>query len=202
MNLSIIKEYEPINSILDVGANVGKFYQDIKNIFPDAYYYLIEANPECSAFLQVLGIDYHIGVLSDSIKPVTFYTNVQDKLSTGASVYRENTHHFSDENVIETRYEATTLDTLLPNQTFDLIKLDVQGSELDIIKGGPIMISNCKLLLLELSCLPYNQNAPLEDEVINYLRTIGFVEIEELGCWYNDSHTLVQRDVLFLNTLL
>jgi FkbM family methyltransferase len=202
MNLNIIRNYLIPRTILDIGANIGDFYKNAHNEFSDATYTLVEANPECLPYLQALPVEHHIAVLSDSIKPVVFYTNKQDARSTGASVYRENTHHFSDENLVTTVYQSTTLDILFPDRVFDLIKMDVQGSELDIIKGAPNIISTCKGLLLELSCIPYNHAAPLEQEVITYLRDIGFIEVEELSTLYNNEHLLIQRDVLFINKAL
>ena len=47
MSLEKIKKYFEPNSILDIGANVGQIYNDIKNIFPNSYYYLIEGSESC-----------------------------------------------------------------------------------------------------------------------------------------------------------
>lgn len=199
MHLSVIREYFTPSSILDVGANTGWFYNLATQQFPDAYYYLIEANPLCEDVLKSLNVDYYIGPISDSIKTVAFYTSKSDPLTTGASIYKENTSHFSDDNLITNYYQTTLLDSLLNDKYFDLIKMDVQGSELDIIRGGLSIIKNAKGLLLELSCLPYNEGAPLEQEIIAYLQTIGFYEEEELDCHYTPNHELFQRDVLFIN---
>lgn len=199
MILSPIREYFEPTSILDIGANTGWFYELAKTEFPNAYFYLVEGNPVCEDSLKNKNVDYHIGLLSDSVKTVKFYTNTKDLSSTGASIYRENTHHFADEDLVVTEYETTTLDLLFPTQRFDLIKMDVQGSELDIIKGGLGVISKANGLLLEVSRLEYNQNAPLETEVINFLKTIGFFEEEELECHYLQNYEIFQRDVLFIN---
>ena len=58
----------------------------------------------------------------------------------GNGIYKENT------NVPFTplRRKIYTLDTLLKDQTFDLIKMDVQGAELDIIQSSPGFIHNAK----------------------------------------------------------
>ena len=44
MGLESIKKYFEPKSILDIGANVGQFYNEIKNIFPNSYYYLVEGS--------------------------------------------------------------------------------------------------------------------------------------------------------------
>lgn len=202
MYLPFIKEYFLPKSILDVGAHIGSFYEAAVQQFPDAYFYLIEANPACEEHLKKLKVDYYIGPVSDSIKEVNFYTTIDDVYTTGASIYRENTHHFSDEKLITSKYITTTLDVLFLDKQFDLIKLDVQGSELDILRGGSQTISKSKGLVIELSLTQYNRDAPLEADVINHLRDIGFVEVEELGSNYTRDHMLFQRDALFINTNL
>lgn len=199
MFLKPIHDYFEPTSILDIGANTGWFYELSKAEFPDAYFYLVEANPACEDSLKAKGVDYFIGPLSDTVKTVKFYTNTFDQWTTGASIYRENTNYFSDEKLIVNEYQTTTLDSLFTDRRFDLIKMDVQGSELDIIRGGLRTVSRCKGLLLEVSRIEYNQNAPLEHEVIEYLQTLGFYEEEELACTYLDNYDIFQRDVLFIN---
>jgi FkbM family methyltransferase len=44
-----------------------------------------------------------------------------------------------------------------------LVKIDVQGCELDILKGGINIINNAKYLVIELHNIQYNRGAPLED---------------------------------------
>ena len=92
MGLDRIQSYFTPNSVLDIGANVGQFYNEIKQIFPNSYYYLIEGNEKCEIVLQTLGVDYSISLLSDEVKEVKFYTRTNEERCTGNSIYREK--HF------------------------------------------------------------------------------------------------------------
>jgi hypothetical protein len=87
------------------------------------------------------------------------------------------------------------------NTTFDLVKLDTQGSELDILKGGKNLISRAKVVILEVSLIEYNEGAPTVEETIDYMNEIGFEERMSLGEHY-DGETIVQKDLVFLNHLL
>ena len=61
---------------------------------------------------------------------------------------------------------------------FDLIKIDTQGSELNILKGSIEIVEKTKFLLLELSVVEYNFNAPTYLQVIKYLEENNFKLID------------------------
>jgi len=199
MNFSLLKKYLTPNSILDIGANVGQFYNECKEEFPDSYYYLIEGNEHCEENLKGLNVDYSISLLSSEKKEVDFYVRKHEIKCTGNSIYRENTHFFNDDEILIVKKTTDVLDELLPNKTFDLIKIDVQGSEIDIIKGGLDVIKKSKAIILEVSLIEYNQNSPMKNEVIDYMKSIGFYPAEILGViGHPVTHEQIQEDLLFI----
>jgi FkbM family methyltransferase len=199
MNYHLIKDiiqYDT-NSILDIGAHFGEFTKNMYSLLPFKKYFMLEANKDCEPKLKEVGISgYAITLLSDIPKTITYYKNKTDLTSTGNSYYRELTPFFSDENVITDSIQSTTLDLLFPNETYDFIKIDTQGSELDILKGGLKLISNTKYILLECSVQPYNQDAPMIDDVYKFMDSIGFKELIKVG-----EHAIngqpIQQDILF-----
>jgi hypothetical protein len=82
---------------------------------------------------------------------------------------------------------------------FDLIKLDVQGAELDILKGGKKYIQKTRptYLLLETSIQQYNKGAPLAGEVISYLNKKNYLLCDVIDVLYDQSNQLLQVDFLF-----
>ena len=76
--------------------------------------------------------------------------------------------------------------------------MDVQGSELNIIKGALPIIKNTKYLLLELQTYPYNKGAPQIEEVVSYLHSLGFGFVDLFDLMYSNNH-LIQVDGLFIN---
>jgi hypothetical protein len=56
----------------------------------------------------------------------------------------------------------------------DLIKIDVQGAELDILKGSMKIINNAKFLIVELQHTEYNKGAPLCDQTRDFLIENGW----------------------------
>jgi FkbM family methyltransferase len=198
MNIQIINKYFEPHRILDIGANIGQFHSLCKNVYPYSFVFSIEASQECEFYLSKITENYYIGLLGKEKEKVKFYINKSDSISTGNSIYRELTPFFSDDNLIIQERECIRLDDLFEEDSeFDLIKLDTQGSELDIIEGGKNLINKAKGILLEVSITPYNEGAPLHDEVIEYMDNIGFYPAEVLEEHYLNKN-LLQKDYLFI----
>jgi FkbM family methyltransferase len=202
MNISLVSNYFLPHRILDIGANVGQFYRLCKTTYPEAYVFSIEASPECEAELSKLTDQYYIGLLAKDSEPYEFYTRKNDPTSTGNSVYKELTSFFDEEHLEVRNYQGVMLDSLFTDTSeFDLIKLDTQGSELDILRGGKNLVSLAKGILLEVSLVPYNENAPLQSEVEKYMDSIGFYPAVVLGdSRHPITHNIIQHDVLYLRT--
>jgi FkbM family methyltransferase len=167
--------------IYDIGACVLHWTDRVRNIWPDAEVIAFEAADVHEFLYQETGIRYHIGVLSnESGKEVNFYQN--DEAPGGNSYYRENAeiqpaaaHLYSDKYLRKLR--TITLDAIVNLKQFpppDLIKMDVQGAELDVLKGAQETIKTAKHIILELQIVEYNKGAPLKDVVIEYMDSIGY----------------------------
>ncbi len=84
------------------------------------------------------------------------------------------------------------------NEKFDLIKIDVQGSELEVIEGGKEIIKNANFLMIELSLQNYNKGAPKYLEIINKLIEYNFELIDIFDLNYRND-VLIQFDGIFKN---
>ena len=171
------KKYKP-NSILDIGAHHGEFSKFCKSLWKDVDLFMIEGNDECDSILDNVPFDHCIVLLSDTNKEVTLYLNPNNLDCTGTSYYKERTRHYK--NSIEIKKNTYTLDEVVEDidKKYDIIKIDTQGSELDIIKGGLKTVQNCSYLIMEVPTLQYNEGSPLFDEIIEYMNNIGFSDYE------------------------
>ena len=96
-----------------------------------------------------------------------------------------------------------TLDDLVERTGFPaptFIKLDVQGYELEVLKGSTKTLVGAEFVLLEVSISQYNEGSPLIDEVLAWMRNNGFVTYELWGLSRHRDGTLVQVDVLFIKS--
>jgi FkbM family methyltransferase len=183
-----------INTVLDIGAHKGKWTQEFKKHYPNAKSLMIEANEDHIDDLIRTG-HYILALIGKDNEEVDYYM-CEDKDNTeGNGIYKENTNvPFTSK-----KRRTVTLDSLLPGQKFDLIKMDVQGAELDIIQSSPGFIHNAKYLWLELQPHNYNIGAPSAGKVIGYLNQIGFemITIDEVNV---GSGVIMGMDMIFVNT--
>ena len=185
-----------IKSVLDIGANVGKWAHTLKKHLPDIKMLSIEANPNCEKPLRKKRLNYKICCLSNNVKSVKFYMANNTPTGTGCSYYLENTKFFENDKYVE--LETTTLDILLPDEEFEYIKMDTQGSEIDIINGGISLVKKCKFLHLETSLIEYNIKSPLQKEVFSFLKHIKFEPVSLVEKHYRGAD-LIQEDFIFKN---
>lgn len=143
---------------------------------------MVEANKNCEPALRLLGKPYDIVALSDKEGFADLYIEKINPIPTGASLYKENTDWYAEGKYETIRTPTATLDSrnYFNGEPIDLIKIDVQGSELDILKGGERTVKNTSYLLIELSLLQYNQGAPLIEEVIDKMIEYGFCIVDIL----------------------
>ena len=173
--------------ILDIGACYGHWTRNARQVYPNASYTLIEP------------IEYNIpeetvihALLSDTEgELVTWY----EKKNTGDSIYKENTGFFKD---CEPDFKiTTTLDTLNLGK-FDIIKIDTQGSELPILKGGVKTIEGTPVIILEIPFAgEYNKGVPNFAEHIAYMNSIGYAPFDITEHHYVDGY-LIQVDIAFV----
>ena len=187
-------------TMLDIGAHIGTFTRDFLGVYPGCVPTLIEPNPFCLADLGKLGFEQHGVAASNEAGFAEMFLSREWLQSTGASIYRENTAHFRDEVVLKQRVEKVRLDDLFAGRKFDFVKIDTQGSELDVILGGSEILRQADYILVEVSLVEYNIGGAAAEAVFAKLAELGFhctdvTEFHRLAGVHNGN--LLQIDVLF-----
>lgn len=168
--------------IWDVGACVLHWTTMAKEVWPDAEYVLFEAMEESEELFTETNHRYCIGVFSDvDNKELTFYKNVT--FPGGNSYYMENPQHSSMADALFANpanqfvRKTITLDTAQAKYNLpmpDLLKIDVQGCEIDILKGATNVLKHVKHLVVELQHIEYNIGAQLCDNSVPFIESLGF----------------------------
>jgi FkbM family methyltransferase len=191
MDLLLSLGWSP-KTVLDVGGFKGNWTRDHQRMFPTATFTVIEPNPH--AELQSVKGRVLYEIVSSQCATIPWYSN----LSTGDSIYRETTRHYS--NVTPTHRTTTTLDALFPTETFDFVKLDVQGAEVDVLRGGMRLFQGTEVLLLECPFAGrYNEGAPTFTTYIETVTSLGFSPLDIVE-FHRAGSVLIQVDIVFLRT--
>lgn len=202
MNLEKILKYISPKKILDIGAHTGEFYNEMNRIYPFfEKYFAIEGNEYCEPYLKGKNIEYYIGLVGEKTGQVDFYRRKNNLICTGSSIYREISEHYIDEEIIVDKKDITNIDSIFnEDDFFDFVKIDTQGSEIDILKGGQRIFQKSTAILLEVSITQYNQGAPLYPEVLSFMSEFGFTNVETIGENRYPDGTVFQVDILFLKS--
>ena len=181
-----------LNDIVDVGCHKGTWSERMKKIYPNANYYLVDATDVFKEELEKIGNFYHAYVGQHS-ETRTFYKTKDVSASTGSSLYKEN----SNTTFVEEEIFTQTLSEVLPDEHYDLIKMDVQGAELEIIEGSLELFQKTKWVQLECPVFENNVGAPKFEHYINYMSNCGFRVFDIDNIYYNQR--LMGIDFLFAN---
>lgn len=187
----------------DIGAYHGAWTREARRVFPSAEYVLFEANADNRNALDATGERYLLGALgSEDGAPRAFYLPNTDTIATGASLYRENTVHYADDQLRRQTVTLRRLDAVVAEQKLpppDLIKIDVQGAELDVLAGAPETLKHCNAIIAELSLLTYNTGAPLLAEAITGIDRLGFKCVDLCEVHHTRNGILLQIDLMFVS---
>ena len=189
--------------ILDVGANQGSWAHEARAAFArvGSTILCVEGSPQHAGTLQNQGFTYVISLVAARQGWVSYYDS--SDTHTGNSIMKEKTDFFLRQEA--TRTPTRTLDELIaayaagvghPVQP-QLLKLDVQGYELEALKGATQLLAGVEVVLLETSVLQYNVGSPLAGEVIAALDCLGF-QVLDLVELHFKRELLLQIDVAFV----
>jgi FkbM family methyltransferase len=179
--------------IYDIGSCLLHWSRHAKNNWSDSKIYAFDA---CDDYIDVYESNKHIitnyviALLSDKDDQEKTFYYVKNNFG-GNSYYKEKTTAF--ENCIHRKMLTYKLDTVIENMNWekpDLIKIDVQGAELDVLIGATEVLKTCNDIIIELQHKEYNDGACKKDEVIEFLNNIGFklVNVIERGEFDGDYH--------------
>lgn len=183
-----------LDVVYDVGAHTGAFSTEMKRYLSNSDFILFEANESMEAALAKTGFRYVIAALSSRNGTVEFF----QKGGTGDSYYREATDVYV--KIPPRIINCKTLDSVIESEQIplpDMIKLDTQGSELDILSGGTNARTSASLIYLEAPIFAYNEGAPDIRDYLHMMEKWGYIAsgIHEINSRYD---VLIQIDILFI----
>jgi FkbM family methyltransferase len=189
-------------TVMDVGAAWGAFTQTSRTVFPAARYLAVEPLEENRPALEALtrkcpGVDFVIAAAA--AKPGTVTLQVHPDLVV-SSQYREL--GIGGVNGAPRVVRAVTLDDLAVEFGVAgpfLLKLDVQGAELDVLAGATTILPAVEYVLLEVSLFEFFEGGPVLADVVSFMQAHGLVAYDIFGRQYRPlDGALAQVDMAFV----
>ena len=134
---------------LDVGAHIGSVSAAVLRRHPEARIIAIEAVPEKAAWLKrrFPGIDVRECAVADRRGRATFHVDL-DQPGYSSLLGTPSKHASRAIDV-----ELLPLDELLPAPSVSFVKIDVEGAEIEVLRGAPALTARCRPLFVFESAL-------------------------------------------------
>jgi len=188
--------------VLDIGANRGQFCLFAHEVFGVRKIDAFEPLSECADDIRTIlpFVTVHEVALSDSPGERQFHVSRANDSSSLRQITSNQTKHFPGTEEAEIRrVVATTLELWSSGRSIDrpsLAKIDVQGSEFDVIRGMGSIIEQIDYVYTELSFVELYEGQALAGEIVGYMNKLGF-DLVGLFNTKQDGMRSIQADALF-----
>jgi len=171
-------------TILDIGANEGQFARIARELWPHAIVHSFEPLPHVHATLAAnfagdpLTHAHNIALSAQAGSQVMHWSafSPSSSLLPMAQLHRDEWPQSAQHSEVEVRLER--LDDWAGSVGAPagpmLVKIDVQGFEVQVIEGGQDVLRNAEIVVLEISFVEFYEGQPLFAEIHDRLQALGF----------------------------
>jgi len=186
------------STIFDVGAYQGEYAQTCLDIWPDSQIVCFEPQVEAVNELKQR-LNDRVDVYPILLGSEETGSAVLHEAETASSVLQEHV----DQSLPTSKHRMRTVDSIvdadLGGRPPDLLKLDVQGYELEVLRGAEKSLNRVRCILMEVNLLDIHQNVPLLADVTEWLAKRGFVAYDICGLIRRPlDDALWQADMIFV----
>lgn len=213
-----IKKYRPvfemtvvplrIKTVLDIGANTGKVARELRHTFPDAHIHSFEPLPSC------------FSELTKAMQGDTRFTayNIALGETEGDMMMEESSFHPSSSLLpmtalhkklypksagsVQKKIKVKRLDDVMRDVELSkniFIKMDVQGFEDHVIRGGSEVVKKASAIQIETAFVTLYEGQPLFDDIYCLLSDLGFAYYGDVGRHYSpETGKLIYEESLFV----
>ncbi|MGI6391842.1 MAG: FkbM family methyltransferase [Kiritimatiellia bacterium] len=183
--------------LLDVGAAIGGWTSQMVEIFPESKYLMIDPLEENETALKTVvqrhsNVQYWLGAVGNQTGELTFHVHGDQSSMFNSNWGREGTLR---------RVPMRTLDDLVSEihcEGVDGMKLDVQGAEIEVLKGATEALRQCRVAQVEVSFRKVYEQAPLAHEIIAFFSSQNFRIFDIASLYKRKDRALLQADLFFV----
>ncbi|ORB51170.1 hypothetical protein BST42_17215 [Mycolicibacterium rhodesiae] len=162
-------------TVLDVGANRGDWTKLARDIFPAATYVMLEPQLEMAPYLDAVGEPWH-GVAAGSENGTLELTIWPDLV--GSSFLKPDGADYPTRPV-----KIVTINHLIARENYaipELVKLDIQGFELEALRGATQLFGVTEAFIVEVSLFSFGGH-PILREVVEFMGERGYETYDIAG---------------------
>lgn len=195
-----------LRTIIDVGANKGQFSLLARALFPSAVLHSFEPLAEpAHRFQSVFAGDeattLHRVALGPESKVAQIHVSAKDDSSSLYPIAAMQDALFPGTAEVGTR-EITVCklnDRLKADEILSpaLLKIDVQGYELEALKGCEVLLAHIDWIYVECSFIELYEGQALASEVLAWIQARGFRLVGAYNMAYDKQGRAIQADFLF-----
>ena len=206
--VSNLKKMVPqLDNIIDVGSNSGQFSKVATHFYPNAAINAFEPLPDLYSKIEKLfqsnqKITTHNLALGNEVGVIKFNKNKYGHISSILEISSDNIHYPKQENdLAQIDVAIKTLDSLSlidsKSKGLTLLKLDVQGYELEVLKGGDETIKHIDYIVIEANLEQLYTNQPSFNQMNEYLTSKGFEIKGMLDFNLGNKNKYIEVDLLY-----
>lgn len=194
-------------TVIDIGANVGQFCVAAAKLFPGVWVHSFEPLPKCLVKLRrntvkLSNVVVHPVALGEKKCELLIYVNDFSHSSSFLPLSRRHRTAFPKAREREKlKVKVSTLDQICEHiqlMSPVMVKLDVQGYESYVIRGGSQTLRLVEYVIVETSFTPMYEGETLFFDLIKLMDEYGFLFLRPVG-WLSDpmNGEILQMDALF-----
>jgi FkbM family methyltransferase len=194
-------------TVIDLGANVGQFAVAAAHLFDGAQICSIEPDPRTADRLRknlrdVKQAEIFAVAVGDSPGTAEFFVNRDSQVSSMLSLGRDRINSFPQSTVVEKiTIPVTTLDILFQDKPLAgpiLVKIDVQGFEDRVIRGGKGFLAKVDWVLIEVSFANLYEGERDFNEISGLMAAQGFRFLRPMNFHTSPlTGEIIEMDALF-----
>jgi FkbM family methyltransferase len=208
---NILSSIGPIRAphvVIDAGSYHGWFFHCWKDWCPQAVVHAFDADTEaCRRAVELYGgpendIHMNCAALFSSLGEIEF--NMFEASRVSSSIYKPRDSVWSAIRYSTGPIESRTVKTITVDHyckqegisSIYLLKIDVQGSELELLKGAEGTLENIDHILVESGIETLYRSAPRFTEIADFLLDKDF-HLMNMRAWHRGNEKLIETDMLF-----
>lgn len=143
--------------ILDVGANIGDYSNQVSRLFTQAEIYAFEPHPDNFQTLKLQAEQHHYTAVNLACSDRAGIANLYDYSGTQgasphASLYQDVIEKLHKSEAIAWEIQVTTIDEFVESQfiqTINLLKIDTEGNELQVLRGAQRALDQQRIEIIQ-----------------------------------------------------